>query len=50
MRQKEISENTIDKIAKHINIRVQQTPRVSVISKESTTSPQYFDNNSYLIK
>lgn len=41
---KEISESTINKIAKHINTRVQQTPRVSVVTDEnSTTLPQYFE-------
>ena len=44
MNTKEISESTINKIAEHINIRVQQNPRVSLISHEhSTTSPQYFE-------
>lgn len=44
MNKKEISENTIDAIAEHINKRVRQTPKVSVISDEnSTTSPQYFE-------
>lgn len=44
MNKKEISEDTIDAIAQHIHNRVRQTPKVSVISDEnSTTSPQYFE-------
>lgn len=44
MNKKEISENTIDAIAEHINKRVSQQARISVVSDESsTTSPQYFE-------